>query len=178
MDLTEYRALVAKVDAFFARVTQRFPAEMTCHSGCSGCCHVRLTVSEVEAEAIRLHVLGLPEEERARVSKRAPAGASPGPSACAALEEDGRCAIYEARPIICRTQGVPMRVAKPGALPVLDVCPLNFEGKALEGIDADCVLDVQTIDTLLGVVNARACAAADTQKRTKIEDVLFSAHPR
>lgn len=165
MDLSEYRALVAKVDAFAARVLARFPAEMTCHSGCSGCCHVRLTVTEVEAEAIREHL-----RETGPV---APAPRDDG--ACVALDEEGRCRIYDARPLICRTQGLPMRVQRRG-LPVLDVCPLNFEGRNLAEVAADCILDVQTIDTLLGVVNARACAPGDTGKRTSIEDVLFSAH--
>ncbi|MGZ3809289.1 MAG: YkgJ family cysteine cluster protein, partial [Bacteriovorax sp.] len=43
--------------------------------------------------------------------------------ACAFLYDD-RCTIYEARPVICRTQGAPLFLQEEN---VLDYCPLNFK---------------------------------------------------
>src|SRR5262249_7716586 len=100
---------------------------MQCSTGCSDCCHVRLTITAVEAAAIRAHVAGWPPDQR-----RALAGgqtdradptdrtALPGDETdrCAALDATGRCKIYEARPLVCRSHGVPIRMRR-GALPVV-----------------------------------------------------------
>jgi len=50
--MSRYPELAAKVDGFFARVAARYPNETNCNKGCSHCCHVRLTVTGVEADAI------------------------------------------------------------------------------------------------------------------------------
>ena len=57
--MSHWHELTAKVDAFFSRVEGRFGAEMQCRTGCSDCCHTRLTVTGVEAAAIR-HELANP----------------------------------------------------------------------------------------------------------------------
>jgi hypothetical protein len=168
--LAEYRALVEKVDAFFGRVHGRYGDRMRCAAGCSGCCGHHLTVSRVEAESIARHLSAMPAGERAALRARAAAlGSADGP--CPALDAGGRCGIYEARPLICRTQGLPMRVGS-ASLPVLgeadaqglSVCPLNFEGEALSAVDADCVLNVETIDATLAVVNRRAFPDAPLER--------------
>lgn len=176
--LAEYRALVAKVDAFFGRVQGRYADRMRCAAGCSGCCGHHLTVSRVEAESIARHLSAMPDREREALRARAAAlGSSDGP--CPALDAEGRCGIYEARPLICRTQGLPMRVGS-SALPVLgetdaqglSVCPLNFEGEPLSALDADCVLAVETLDATLAVVNRRAFPG-DPLERVRIGSLLF-----
>ena len=97
--------LHAKVDAFFQSVRDRHGDDMQCGSGCSDCCHVRLSVTAVEAAAIR--ALGR------RVMP------NPDPEKCAALDEHGRCQIYEARPIVCRSHGAPIRM-RVDSLPVIE----------------------------------------------------------
>ena len=182
MDLTEYRALVAKVDGFFDRVFARYSDRMKCAEGCSECCGVQLTLSPVEARELAGFLETLPAPERARLAARADSlRDAAGP--CPALDDDGRCAVYAARPLICRSHGVPMRTPRALSLPVLDerdglaVCHLNFEGTPLTDVDADCVLSLESIDAILGVVNARACGAGlDRLARIPIGDVLFSAH--
>ena len=75
---------------------------------------------------------------------------------CTLLDEDDRCVAYEARPVLCRTHGLPLRQAggQAGALPILgdDVfaCSLNFTERKPEPED---VLDATTILALLGAVN-------------------------
>ena len=190
IDLDEYRALVAKVDSFFTRVQGRYGAELACRAGCDGCCQFRLTVSPVEAEEIRRGVAALPKKDRARLAKRARAiGDAMGP--CPALEPDGRCGIYDVRPIVCRTHGLPMRVPGDARLPVLgdglgggvnttglSVCPLNFTTTPIERVEADCLLDLGTIDALLAVINARAVPDDESARlaRLSIGDVLLAAH--
>ena len=43
-----YDELAAKVDAFHDRVETRHPGALTCHAGCSRCCHQHLTVVPLE----------------------------------------------------------------------------------------------------------------------------------
>jgi len=62
--------------------------------------------------------------------------------ACTFLYE-GQCSIYEARPLICRTQGLPLFVASEN---VLDYCPLNFKDGDPEKVDW---LNLERMNTLL-----------------------------
>jgi hypothetical protein len=145
--------LARKVDAFFARVAERHGADMQCATGCSDCCHVRLTVTAAEAAAIRAHVTTWPTEQRRNL---ADVGAA---DHCAALDAAGRCRIYPARPLVCRSHGVPIRLRR-GALPVVEACHRNFTRTTP---DPDCVLDQATLSaTLLAVdlAEARDAAAA------------------
>ena len=144
--MSRYHELAAKVDAFFTRVHDRYGSDMQCSSGCSDCCHVRLTVTPVEAQAIRDEVARWPAEQRAELASAA--FAVP-PDRCAALDERGRCRIYAARPFVCRSHGAPIKIRK-GSLPVIQACFHNFTHTAAA---ADCVLDQETLSTLVLAVN-------------------------
>jgi len=144
--------LHAKVDAFFARVEARHGDDMQCRTGCSDCCRVRLTITGVEAAAIRAETAGWPAARR-----RALAEVGPG-DRCAALDEGGRCRIYAARPIVCRSHGVPIRLirltaARPGSLPVVEACPRNFTRTEPA---PDCVLDQTTLSALTLAIDREA----------------------
>jgi uncharacterized protein len=143
--------LTRKVDAFFARVAERHGADMQCATGCSDCCHVRLTITGVEAAAIRDHVAGWPAARRRALATTGPA------DHCAALDALGRCRIYDARPLVCRSHGVPIRMRR-GGLPVVQACHRNFTRTTP---DADCVLDQATLSATLLAVDAAARAAAE-----------------
>jgi uncharacterized protein len=150
--------LFAKVDAFFERGAARFPGPdgITCHAGCDDCCHRRFSVTAIEAEVIAEAIAALPGEAREALAARARGG---DPSVCAALTEGGRCGIYGARPMICRTHGLPIRFAprettKPRSLPVVDACPRNFTGRDLDALPGDAVLDQTTLSVVLGALDA------------------------
>jgi Fe-S-cluster containining protein len=143
-----YAALTAKVDGFFARVLERHGDDMKCNSGCSECCHVRLTVTGVEADAIRAALATWPEERRQVLAANARASTD----RCAALDPAGRCLIYEARPITCRSHGAPIRMRE-GSLPVIRWCHLNFTRTEP---DPDCVLDQTTLSALVLAVDREA----------------------
>jgi Fe-S-cluster containining protein len=146
-----YRELTAKVDAFFARVQARHATDMQCGSGCDSCCRTRLTVTGVEAEGVRAHVAGLSAEARVRLAEVARRPYDPGDMRCAALEDDGRCLIYDGRPLVCRSHGVPVRLWTEHdgrRLPMIDACPKNFTAGP-ERADADCVLDQETLSAML-----------------------------
>ena len=129
-----HRALVQKTDAFDEAVRARRADDMKCAPGCSACCQAQLTVSDVEAALLTEGIALLDSASLARLRARGAAAHAAGP--CAFLEEDGRCAVYASRPLVCRTQGLPMRYDE-GLTPEqtfgkseknepLTWCPLNF----------------------------------------------------
>jgi hypothetical protein len=157
----DYLAIRAKVDAFGAATTARRSADLRCQAGCTACCEVQLEVSDVEAAHVREALGALSPETRARLAERAGRPSK----RCVMLEDDGRCAIYEARPLVCRTQGHALRYP-PGTLPPEAVratgagaevtwCPLNYTEQKPTAED---VLDAERVDVLLALVNRRVSA--------------------
>jgi len=138
--------LNAKIDGFFARAFARHGDDMQCNTGCSDCCHVRLSITGVEADAIRAHVAAWPAERRRSLLAVGPA------DRCAALDENGRCKIYEARPVVCRSHGVPIRMRQ-DSVPVIQACFRNFTRTEAA---PDCVLDQETLSTLVLAVDRGA----------------------
>ena len=161
--------LFLKVDTFFARAQGKLGEAITCRAGCDDCCRRRFSVTSIEAAALREALSRLPAEERWRVAARAADAAG---TACPALGEDGRCAVYEARPTICRTHGLPIRFTEQKAgrsLPVVDACPKNFAGQDLGSVDPSSVLDQATLSTVLGALDAAYADAAGLPRGQRIE---------
>jgi hypothetical protein len=103
---------------------------LQCRQGCSGCCQDDLTIFEVEAAHIR--------DRHADLLATEPPGAA---GACAFLNAKGDCRIYEHRPYVCRTQGLPLRWIdeRPDGTPVemRDICPLNEIGPPVEIMETE-----------------------------------------
>ncbi len=169
-----YRQLCAKVDEFFVRVEQRHGEQMRCSTGCYDCCDARLSVTGVEAEAVLEAWLALSEQRRASVRATWRDDAT----ACAALDRQGRCAIYEGRPLVCRSHGVPIRFPpkRPGAraLPVIETCFRNFTLSGPSSADPDCVLDQTTLSAMLLLIDKTDAQAAGRPagERYELADLL------
>ena len=159
--MSRYGELASKVDAFFGRVQARHGADMQCASGCHDCCVAGLTVTSVEAEAIRAEVAGWEVARRRELAHAHADGRG-----CAALDASGRCRIYAARPIVCRSHGAPIRLRDARSLPVVQACPKNFTTTAP---DADCVLDQETLSAMVLAVDRDAGGEG---ARTAIADLL------
>jgi Fe-S-cluster containining protein len=176
----EYQALVAKVAAFTDATALRRKDDLTCSAGCSSCCHAWLTVSAVEADQLRGGLLALPADERAVVRARGQAELAREASGerearCALLDESGRCVVYDARPLVCRTQGHALRYPA-GLIPSAAIarktvngeetwCPLNYHAAEPHRED---VLDAERVDQILAVVGARYVLAANATKQTNL----------
>lgn len=129
--LAALRELHAEVDEAAARVAASHPGRLECAKGCSACCVDGQTVFAIEAERIRaeqpeLLVSGTPH----------PAGA------CAFLDGEGACRVYESRPYRCRTQGLPLRWFGEGPdgepAEYRDVCEKNLTGSpAVDEVPGD-----------------------------------------
>ena len=110
-------ALHRDVDRRVEPLERAHAERLQCRRGCADCCIDGLTVFEAEAEVIRRRHGALLADGR------------PGPEgACAFLDAAGACRVYESRPYVCRTQGLPLRwLDRPNGRTVeqRDICPLN-----------------------------------------------------
>lgn len=110
--------LRTRVDQHFEAARARSPGAFACREGCDSCCLPGLSVFEIEAAALREALAALEPALRERVRTQ---GHAPERERCALLVE-GRCSVYAARPLICRSHGLAV-VADAG---VVDHCPLNY----------------------------------------------------
>ncbi len=157
--LEAYRELVERVDAMAERVGALFAGSMSCRRGCSGCCR-HLAVFPVEAAALAAALEGLPPAEREVLRRRGREAAPDGP--CPLLDGEGACLLYPVRPLICRTQGLPLLIGSAGGAEgpsagsgsgrSIDFCPLNFAG--VDTFPGEAVLDLDRLNRMLAMVNA------------------------
>ena len=118
----------SNIDAKVKPLEELHKNRLECRGGCSQCCVDDLSVFEVEADRIRTHCQDVLAE-------------TPHPKgACAFLNAEGFCRIYEHRPYVCRTQGLPLRWLEEGEDEVLeyrDICELNDKGMPLEELEPE-----------------------------------------
>jgi hypothetical protein len=159
--LHNLRQLRAKVDHHSGTVMGQLPEQFACTLGCVGCCQTERTVSDVEWAALEAAVGDL-DEQTLTALKTQETDACP-------LLLDGGCAVYEERPLICRSHGLP--IVMDGAR---DVCPLNFEGQDLEELPDAQVLSVDTLTAILVAVNALYCTetGGDAHRRRAVGALL------
>ena len=150
--MSRYGELAAKVDGFFARAMARHGDRMRCNTGCSHCCHVRLSITGVEAQAIRDEIATWPADRRAALAANLLAAPA---DHCAALDPEGRCLVYAARPIVCRSHGAPIRLTDK-SLPIVTSCRENFQEHGPAAADPDCILDQATLSALTLAVDRDA----------------------
>jgi len=107
-------------DRAVADVQKRYSKEVRCKKGCNDCCYAVFDISLIEAFYIRHHFDSLGRKQRRaalNIAKKAlktwnhlattQADLSFARIRCPLLTDDGECACYNARPINCRTYGIP-----------------------------------------------------------------------
>jgi Fe-S-cluster containining protein len=148
----DYPELLARLHAWQQDVRERFPGVVPCRSGCSACCHGPFDISAADTVVVREGVASLPYPVRAAVEQRArmqvgrmarmepgfefpwdvsrmaesrldALGDAQAGEPCPALDSEGRCLIYERRPMICRMMGLGMRTASGAGL--ANGCPIR-----------------------------------------------------
>ena len=158
--LAELAALHAEIDRRVRQLDEIHAARLQCGRGCSTCCLDDLSIARIEAERIRAaHPTLLDREE------------PHSPGACAFLDEEGACRIYEDRPSVCRSQGLPLRIVFENDREEIeerrDICPLNLEGgPPLDSLDEeDCWL-IGPHELRLSQLNERVFGEERAAERT------------
>lgn len=153
--LDNYKQLIARVDALCSTISSALDGQITCSAGCSSCC-TSITVFPVEAAAMRETLANLPEQEAEDIRRHVSAHADG--ERCPLLFNH-RCLLYEARPIICRTHGLPIIYTNDGRRSS-DCCPLNLTNT--ESLPGSQVIDLDKLNTVLVAVNSIYLSQSDT----------------
>jgi len=164
--LENYLALVSRVDELCGATAARFDSQIACRPGCDACCR-HLSIFAVEAASLREALGTLPEADADLVRRAAEAT---GPEAPCPLLHRGLCLLYQARPIICRTHGLPLLITRDGASGV-DFCPENFQG--IENIPGSAVIDLDRLNAVLAAINALYLQSYPGPERLTVAQALL-----
>jgi Fe-S-cluster containining protein len=147
---SSYKRILARADAHFAAVAAEQPQNLACSLGCTMCCHGLFGIGAADVAIIAAGLEELQPARRDALVRRAAEilERTPHPNLreveaaekeaffeqteripCPALDGSGACSLYESRPIVCRTFGLPLRE---GERYLGQECELNFTAAPLE----------------------------------------------
>jgi Fe-S-cluster containining protein len=139
-----YRNILERADAHFASVMTSQPQNLQCGAGCSLCCYGLFEIGSGDVPVLAEGLAQLPPARRKKIIAKAleivEQNAHPNLRECSSDEKEaffertkatpcpnldaaGLCMMYEHRPLVCRTFGLPLR---DGRKLLGDVCELNF----------------------------------------------------
>ncbi len=128
--------LYQKTDHWFQRATATLLGEVPCRLGCTSCCIGPFPITLLDVHTLQQGLAGLPPDHRHRIEQRAIKHTTAMEAAfpqlthrdllddwsdqeidrlvtefhhhpCPALEADERCGLYDHRPLVCRSMGIP-----------------------------------------------------------------------
>ncbi|MGZ7030344.1 MAG: YkgJ family cysteine cluster protein [Thermoanaerobaculia bacterium] len=139
-----YKRVLERADQFFRSVSNEQPQHLQCGRGCTLCCYGLFEIGAADVAIIADGLSRLHPNRRSMIIRRAQAiidetnhpnlrestrrekeaffdqtASTP----CPNLAETGECLIYDSRPLVCRTFGLPVR---DGKRYIGDICDLNF----------------------------------------------------
>jgi Fe-S-cluster containining protein len=140
----DYKKILDRADRHFDSVMRAQPQNLQCGRGCSLCCYGLFEIGSGDVPVIAEGLEKLHPMRRKKVIRRAleivESSAHPNlrdctpeekeaffdrtqSTPCPSLDENGACTMYEHRPLVCRTFGLPLRE---GRKYIGDICELNF----------------------------------------------------
>jgi hypothetical protein len=145
--LNKYFELRNDIDKDVAAFETMHKLQLKCKKGCDSCCE-SLTLFPIEYFAIQNELgtnANLP-------SKKWLSGVT---KSCRFLIK-GECSIYNSRPIICRTQGLPLLYENfEGTGFELSVCKLNFKGVDVTKFNKETALFMSPFNSRLFLLNSQ-----------------------
>lgn len=139
-----YLELLQRADAHFETVRREQPEALSCRRGCTFCCHGLFEITPADVAVLVEALAGCEEPERSAIIEAArrvvTETAHPDirtiPDAekerffarvetipCPLLDQEGGCRLYDHRPLVCRTFGLPL---SEGSRYIGEECELNF----------------------------------------------------
>ncbi len=143
--LNKYFELRADIDKAAQKFETMHKSQLKCKKGCDSCCE-SLTIFPIEYTAIQKELgnefVLPPKRIFNKIGKK-----------CRFLV-NGACSIYNSRPIICRTQGLPLLYESlNGQGFELSVCKLNFVGIDVTKFNMENALFMPPFNSRLFLLN-------------------------
>lgn len=156
------------VDQFFKKSLHEQPESYHCKKGCSSCCHTDISVFPIEAHYIILwfnSLTAIQQNSLREIWKNQLASLRSGSKevVCVFLSND-QCTIYDARPTICRSQGLALFFEADNSI---DHCPLNFTIRAPEKSES---LNLDRLNTLISI----AQLSFDKETNEELRDLVVN----
>lgn len=160
-----YKRILDRADRFFRSVMESQPQNLQCGRGCSLCCYGLFEIGAADIPILAEGLAQLHPMRRRKIVRRAQemVASSKHPNLrdcsieekeeffdrtasmpCPNLNDAGECMVYEHRPLVCRTFGLPLR---DGDRYLGDICELNFTA-ASDAQRVGAAWDLQWEDTL------------------------------
>ena len=143
-NLTNYEHFTGKVDRLSHKLSALHQNQMQCRKGCDLCC-MNYRIFPVEYFAIQQALEQKPVESRESVD-----------GGCVFLK-DHACQIYENRPLICRTHGLPLLFMNDEQWE-LSACELNFTGFDDDDFTGENTFPQDTFNSELFMLNKQFTA--------------------
>jgi len=118
--LFQYQNLLHKIEQVCKRLSEYYAEHIICKPGCNQCCQVERTVIGLEAYIVEQQLLTLSSQRIRKLRNLHRKNDEHCP-----LLWNKLCVIYPARPIICRTHGLPIFYDE-AEITFMDYCRLNF----------------------------------------------------
>jgi Fe-S-cluster containining protein len=170
--IQDYQQLLATLDAEIARIGKIHAATLSCGPRCASCC-LAFSVLPLEAASLREALAALPPTNQDRLKCNLAAGNERCP-----LLIDDLCSIYAARPVICRTQGLPLAYVDEERETIeVSACPLNFPKE--HAFAQESLLFLDEFNSRLSELNQAWCRTQglDPSKRILLREVACSLSP-
>lgn len=115
--INEYSKLRDKIDSLSQKLEEKHKKHMNCKSSCDLCC--------MDYRIFPVEFYSILQELKKRNYTGSDLPEIQDEETCIFLK-DHRCLIYESRPVICRTHGLPLLFANDDGEWELSACELNF----------------------------------------------------
>ena len=156
-----YYQLRTEIDALSESLEKQHPQHLNCKKGCDLCC-MGISVFPVEFYAIKAEI----NPETLPVMPL-----SQNDIDCRYLV-DHSCAIYQSRPVICRTHGLPLLyMSLDGNDYELSCCELNFTGFDLADFDEKNTYPMDKINSQLYLINKNFVAGFENGKYSETDRI-------
>jgi Fe-S-cluster containining protein len=168
----QYHQLLAELNAEIARIGMMHAATLSCGPRCASCC-VSFSVLAIEAAFLRQAVAALPLAGQERIERNLAEDGDRCP-----LLIDALCGIYSARPVICRTQGLPLAYVDEEREAIeVSACPLNFPDRY--AFVPEMLLFMDGFNARLSELNRAWCKklGLDPDRRISLREVVCLSPP-